>query len=358
LLLALTVSLQMASALALWLVFALGRESVAMMVPLMALGALAAGLTSPAWSSLIPALVPSDDFPGALRLNSMQYAVGRAIGPILGAVTLKALGPTACFAVNALTFPLVIGAVLLTPERHARAASALSIRSATDEVIAGWRYLATSPRLLYPPLATIVIAGFGFGLTTLAPAFADRKLGGSSDDNGLLIAAFGLGGVIGVLSTAWLGRRVRPGLQIGASFAVWVVTTALLASTSVFAVGVVAMAGMGLAHGIGGITLTTVMQSATNDTFRGRVMAVYTQMFFFGAAVGSFLLGAIAERVSLMVAAATSSLAFAVWLVVSLVRFDGLRVIDPPRRTTPDHLADSGPISEPDSEPLIELAPT
>lgn len=350
-LLAVTVALQMASATALWVLFAAGQASIVTLVPVVALGAAAAGLTSPAWSSLLPSLVPPDDFQGALRLNSMQYAVGRAIGPMLGAVTLKLFGPTACFAINAVTFPLIIAAVLLTPKQRARATAPLTLASATRDVVAGWRYLGTSSTLLYPPLATLVIAGFGFGLTTLAPALADVKLGRAADDNGLLIAAFGIGGVIGVLSTARLSRRSRPGLQIGWAFGCWAAATMLLAATGSFGVGVGAMAAMGVAHGIGGITLTTVMQSATDDAFRGRVMANYVQMFFLGSAIGSLVLGMVADRVSLSAAAATSSAAFTLWLVISVTRFDRLRVLDV--RTPPSGPEPRRPAPEPDAVPAV-----
>ncbi len=242
---------------------------------------------------------------------------------------LKLFGPAVCFGANAVTYPVLIAAVLSIPAGVARVHDGrLTLRRAVRDVADGWRYMASSAVLVYPPLATLVIAGFGFGLTSLAPALADVKLGRLADDNGALLAAFGVGGLIGVFGGVLLARRQRTGAQVLTIFCGWIAGTALLALTTDFAVGLVALAVMGVMHGHGGIALNTVMQSATLDEYRGRVMGNYVQMFFLGSAVGSLALGAIAERFSLTAAVFTSTAVFAVFLVVSFVRFDRLRILD------------------------------
>jgi MFS family permease len=85
---------------------------------------------------------------------------------------------------------------------------------------------------------------------------------------------------------------------------------------------------MGMVHGHGGITLNTVMQAATTDAYRGRVMGSYLQMFFLGSALGSLLLGLIAEHWSLTAAVLTSTVVFVAFGLVSIVAFDRLRLLD------------------------------
>lgn len=327
--LSLTQALQMVAATALCVMFVVGEPPIGALLALMVVSSLGAGLNSPAWSSIIPTLVPRSDLPGAIRLNSMQFALSRTLGPLLGGLLLKGFGPAVCYGINAVTYPVLIAAVLAVPVgERAVHDGRLTLRRAMRDVGDGWRYLFSSRVLLYPPLATLVIAGFGFGLTSLAPALADIKLGRLANDNGTLLAAFGMGGLVGVFAGSVLARRVRPGAQMLLVFAGWIGATMLMASTTAFGVGLAAMAAMGMVHGHGGITLNTVMQYATADTYRGRVMGSYLQMFFLGSALGSLLLGLIAEHWSLTAALLTSTGVFGAFLIVSVVAFDRLRLLD------------------------------
>jgi MFS family permease len=329
LVLTMTQALQMVAAGVLCVLFVIGEPAIATVLGLMVLSSLGAGLNSPAWSSIIPTLVPRGELPGAIRLNSMQFALSRTLGPLLGGVLLKAFGPAVCYGVNAVTYPVLIVAVLAVPARAGNSdGQRLTLRRAVRDVADGWRYLASDRVLVYPPLATLVIAGFGFGMTSLAPALADIKLGRLANDNGSLLAAFGVGGLVGVFAGSVLARRVRPGAQMLLVFAGWIGGTVLLAATGVFGVGLAALALMGMVHGHGGITLNTVMQAATTDAYRGRVMGSYLQMFFLGSALGSLLLGLIAEHWSLTAAVLTSTVVFVAFGLVSIVAFDRLRLLD------------------------------
>ena len=53
----------------LWLTFALG---------------LGATMNGPAWQAIMPELVPNDELPAAIALNSVGFNLARAIGPALG----------------------------------------------------------------------------------------------------------------------------------------------------------------------------------------------------------------------------------------------------------------------------------
>src|SRR5664279_3196348 len=66
----------------------------------------------PAYSALIPTLVPKEDMPNAIALNSMQFNAAVAVGPALGGAALL-LGATWCFALNALSFLAPIIALLM-----------------------------------------------------------------------------------------------------------------------------------------------------------------------------------------------------------------------------------------------------
>src|SRR4030081_2647434 len=75
----------------------------------------------PAYQSLIPSLVDKKDLPNAVALNSIQFNVARVLGPLAFAATIGAFarggfsdaqGMAACFALNALSFLVVIWALM------------------------------------------------------------------------------------------------------------------------------------------------------------------------------------------------------------------------------------------------------
>ena len=67
----------------------------------------------PAYQSLLPSLVPKADLPNAIALNSIQFNLSRILGPLMAGVALAAVGMAACFALNGLSFFVVIGALLM-----------------------------------------------------------------------------------------------------------------------------------------------------------------------------------------------------------------------------------------------------
>ena len=327
-----TQTVQMFSAVSLLLLWSFGQPTIASLMPLLVIGSIGGGLNMPVWQSFIPSLVPRAEVPAAVRLNSMQFAVARAVGPVLGAVTLKSFGASACFAVNAVSFLVIIAVLLVVPEGEIPMAPRLPLvlSRVFADISDGWRYMVARPGLRYAPVAVFVNAAFGFGLTTLAPAIARDQLGRAANDNGVLVGAFGLGGAIGVVLIGMAARRSRHSQQVRLALLGWVVADVVLLATGSFWVGLVSFAVAGFANSVGATALNTSVQLQVDDAFRGRVMGVYMQMFFLGAAVGSLVLGVVADLTSLRAAAGLSAVVFVAFHLWSVVRLDGLKVLDTP----------------------------
>ena len=62
----------------------------------------------PAYQSMIPSLVPRRDLPNAIALNSTQFNLSRVLGPVTGGIVLATIGTAACFALNGLSFFIVV----------------------------------------------------------------------------------------------------------------------------------------------------------------------------------------------------------------------------------------------------------
>src|SRR4051794_34625147 len=57
----------------------------------------------PAWQALVPALVPRDELPSAIALNSAQFNAARLVGPMIAGGLLTAAGAALVFDVNVVT---------------------------------------------------------------------------------------------------------------------------------------------------------------------------------------------------------------------------------------------------------------
>src|SRR5205809_6959242 len=88
---------------------------------------LAQAFGGPAYQSLIPSLVDKKDLPNAVALNSIQFNVARVLGPLLFAGTLTVFmkwgydepqAMNACFALNSLSFVVVINTLMALHVKH------------------------------------------------------------------------------------------------------------------------------------------------------------------------------------------------------------------------------------------------
>src|SRR5437667_10218594 len=91
----------------------------------------------PAYQSLIPSLVEKKDLPNAVRLKSIQFSVARVLGPLAFGATIAAFahwgfsdaqGMAACFALNALSFLVVIYALMSLRIKHIPSTAVTSMR--------------------------------------------------------------------------------------------------------------------------------------------------------------------------------------------------------------------------------------
>src|SRR5690349_23472916 len=103
-------------------------------------------LNFPAWAATTPDLVPREDLVGAIALNGIGFNLARALGPALGGFVLAAAGPAAAFALNALTFLVLLGA-LVAWRRPASPRATLPREHLVGAMRAGLRFVAAAPAM-------------------------------------------------------------------------------------------------------------------------------------------------------------------------------------------------------------------
>jgi MFS family permease len=216
-----------------------------------------------------------------------------AIGPAVGGLAYAWVGPEWCFTLNGLSFVAVIIALLmmkLKPMPH-MARKPVSFRDIADGLV----YVArdSTLRLLIANLGVTTI--FGLGIATLIPAWAVNILHGDSATNGFLLSARGIGSLIGALMIAALGRRnIRGRLWTYGSF-VLPIFLLIFAAMRWLPLSLVAMVGIGWGFVMINNVSNALVQTHIVDEMRGRVMGIYTLVFFGSMPIGSFLAGSVAE---------------------------------------------------------------
>jgi MFS family permease len=112
-----TQTVQMVATFALWALYASGQVTPGAIIATGFVSGLAAGVQTSAWQSFIPSLVPAADVADAVRLNSVQFTVARALGPAAAGVVVAWLGTGAAIFANGATYLLVIGVLLVIRTR-------------------------------------------------------------------------------------------------------------------------------------------------------------------------------------------------------------------------------------------------
>src|SRR5712664_812328 len=101
----------MAMAMVLGLLYLTGRLGIGAILLIAFLTGLAQSQSAPTYQVVLTSLVPAETIPNAVALNSLQFNLSRAIGPVIAGLLLAKVGTGACFAANALSFVAVIVAI-------------------------------------------------------------------------------------------------------------------------------------------------------------------------------------------------------------------------------------------------------
>jgi MFS family permease len=316
---------------------AAGAMSIGLLLVLEVLGGIAASFAQPARQSLMPGLVPRADLPAAVALNSLTFNVARFIGPALAGPLIAAAGVWPAIAANALAYALATATtpmlVIEAAQRRGHAATA----SLVGEMADGLRYAARHPGL-GPILAFAAIAAVLLrGVQEILPPFVERAFGLGAEALAVLTAAFGVGALVSGLMVASRGRlggttrlAVLGVLALG-------LATAGFAATGWFPLGVLCAALMGAAGSVHGISVQTLVQSASDPAMRGRMLSLWGLITRACPALGALILGAAGEifglRLPALAAVALSLLAVA-WGMVRLRRMAEALEGSPPEHVT------------------------
>lgn len=229
----------------------------------------------PAAGAALPVVVGRKRIGQANSLLQISNSVVPVIAPGLAAVLYAAIGPRRLALLLGAIYLLAVPMLLRVPAPRPAQAERTGA-SVGREMLAGLRYVIRS-RLLVSLIVVVFVAMLGVGgLSVLDVVFVSRALHQPSDHVGLLLTVTGLGQLTGGIVIWLLSRRVagRYHRLMGASMLLSGLGTFVYAHmpTLLFAAMVLFCVGLVFPPII--VAFNTMMQSAAEDQYMGRVMSL------------------------------------------------------------------------------------
>jgi MFS family permease len=280
--------LQMTFAAALGILYATGRLTVFPILLLAFLTGLAQSQSAPTYQAVLTTLVPPQQIPSAVALNSLQFNLSRAIGPVIAGVLLLYAGTGWCFAVNALSFLAVIVAIWRIQIPSPGLAKKESLR---ESLAAGFRHVRESGVLSVLTLLALCGSFLAFPLITYLPVIAGDVLKTGARGYSQMLSAFGVGAILGALVTAQRGKvegRGRGALLGLASYGL-MTAAAVLSPWLTLSLALLFLAGLSLVVAFS--VLNSLVQENAPDALRGRIVGIYGLAFRGGMPLGSLVAG-------------------------------------------------------------------
>lgn len=250
-----------------------GNSTVPLVLLAIALLGVCQAFHSPAQITLVPLLTLPHEREIALSLNSTQFNLARAIGPVVASALVVIGGVPLAFAFNAVSYLFYAAALqFIRPSEQSRPKRMPRIR----EVFTTFRQVPVVVLLI---LAGTVISGSTDVIMTLGPALSTRLVG-TAEAVGWFATAFGIGAVATAFFLVPLLQRVRrrlPWLMLIQALAILLFATAPTIWLAL--VGALICGGAFLA---GSNRALAIVQSSVPPEVLGRVVSFWLMGFLGG----------------------------------------------------------------------------
>lgn len=275
------------------------------------LNGMAMSMNQPSYQALVPQLVKREDLTNAIALNSAQFNLSRIVGPTLGGYAMALIGVAGNFFLNGVSFLAVIWAIARikypaeTPPRRESMLTSLG---------AGLRYVRHHPQMYVLVVMMAVSSLLSIPFLTFIPYFARVQLHTGAAGLGWLLAALGLGALLGALHVAWRGIIRNRGKLIAFGGAGGMAILVIFCYTHIFMLSEVLMILEGYWMILTISAVTVAMQHLSSDEMRGRVMSIYGTCFLGLPPLGALLAGELSRHIptahALALMSGVSGLAF------------------------------------------------
>ncbi len=252
----------------------------------------------------------------ALSLDTMSNTAGKMLGPLLGGVMIDVSGPLLALALDSLVAPWLgdfsgetsgfVGAcglivivhlldlVVMTQVRIPRKERSSQLEPVWRSLGEAIRYALRTPLLWGMLYVTIIMNALAFPMQQFIPDIGATNLGVGATLVGLLVAAEGIGQLIGAGSMALTRNLERHGLVflVGSTVVLVMAILFVWMPWYMLAFAVLILGGVGQA-GFGTMQSTITMLSAPPE-LRGRMVGLMSVCIGLGTPLGALEIGLVA----------------------------------------------------------------
>jgi len=311
-----------------WLQAALGNTNVWVLLGLFSVQQAFFGVNQPTRSAVLPKLLPLDLLPAANSLNMTVFMAGAIGGPLVAGVLIPVVGFEWLYLIDTFTLFATLSAVIRLPrlpvEDAARGTPGLR------SVIEGFTYLRGHPVLMMSFVVDLIAMVFGMP-RALFPEIAHTSFNGP-DEGGLvfalLFAAIPAGAVIGGVFSGWVSRVDRQGYAVIVCILIWgaamtgfgvAVALADHWQQAMLLVALLMLVIGGAADMASAAFRTSMLQSAADDSVRGRLQGIFIVVVAGGPRIADVVHGASAAMVGAAATAAGGGILVIVGTMVAAV---------------------------------------
>lgn len=279
------------------------------------------GLVQPSYTAarqtVIPALVPRNEYPSAITFDSIFFHGSRFIGPMLAAVAIAMMGVASTFVVHVagcLVFLLQTTRMAVSATPRASRAGAGLMRSIADGLAYARGHAGIWPLFMMLSAASLLARP----LQELLPGFAGAVFDAGPIGLAWLTSSMGVGSLAAGIFLTMRGHvKGLATASIAATCGVALMTFGFVATDSLATALPFAMV-WSFALTLMGVGIQTQTQVAVADQMRGRVMMIYAIIYRGLPAIGALAIGAIAEFIGIRSTFAIAALiTLAAWLAIA-----------------------------------------
>jgi MFS family permease len=316
--------IQMGTALTLAALVFSGKVEIWHILALSFVAGLAQAFGGPAYQSLVPTLVEKKDLPNAIALNSIQFNLARVFGPLLAGATLAVFGTALCFALNGVSFLVVILALLSLSITHIPIPPT-ERKPILHDLKGGLDYVRGQTAIVALTVLAFLTTFLGLPLITFLPIFARDIFHGDVGQYSVMMSFSGAGAVVGALVVAWLGRFKHMGLTLLLIQLVFGLLVTAFAFSRVAWLSYLLLFLDGAALLMVFSMTASLVQLIVPDHLRGRVVSIYMVAFRGGMPLGSLWGGYAASLSSAPYVLAVNGGLLTLVAIYFLVRNHGVR---------------------------------
>lgn len=308
-----------------WLQALAGGIDVWLLLILFAVQQAFFAVNSPTRAAVLPRLLAAEELPAANSLHFTVFSIGAIAGPLIAGVLIPIIGFSWLYFADTLTLFATLYAVVRLPRLPVEG---VTVNPGLRSVIDGFVYLKGQPVLLMSFVVDLIAMVFGMP-RALFPEMAHIDFGGPADGGlvfALLFAAIPTGSALGGLFSGWISRVSRQGLAVVWCIVVWGVAIAAFGTAvglagrwpgPMLVVALLALAVGGGADVASAAIRSSMLQTAADDSVRGRLQGVFTVVVAGGPRMADTLHGIVAAAAGTAATAAGGGVLVVIGVVIA-----------------------------------------